>query len=330
MSSILTRFSNYNLNFLTIFVLGFIVVYNAFFWYQSRNDLKNDVIFDISSVTLIAGAIVARILGMLNHIGDYQGLSWGILPVSEVDGVIQLFADPPWIFVKYFDNNTLFLGIVLGIVIGILFIYLNSNKAKSYLALFDRVVVSYLSSIWILLMGLFLFGAYKGVISDSAFAISYDDGVSRIPVVLLQVVVVFVLLIISIVFKQRKSKNGLFSSIFLVVYGLFELFFQFLKEDHNSELFGVMNLYQFIAIILIVAGIYLFITVTQINIFKTKEKVLPIGVRRTHKVKRIPTGNSPSSFAISFADIGTNVSDELTVKEKMNQTVKKLRRRIAK
>ncbi|KXK26608.1 MAG: Prolipoprotein diacylglyceryl transferase [candidate division WS6 bacterium OLB20] len=241
-----------------LFIVLFFFSYVLLFWMVSRQTLKTNTIFDISIITLLIAIACGRILGMLSNMQEYLEPGWSLLPVSETDGAIRIAAQLPWSFIRLTDGNLSYIGIFLGLVLGMIFIYQNSNQRKTVYVLFDKLIVSYAIASVFLLLGIFLHGADIGARADAGLVITYPDGTTRYPIQLIQIGLTAIFLVLIYVLNALgRLKAGLAASIYFLLFGVSEFMLRTLAAQYTPGLYGVIDYYQLVALILAAVGIIL-------------------------------------------------------------------------
>jgi len=131
MYQVLFNTGDFSFQTLYLFIVLFFLSYVLIFWTVTRDTLKQNTIFDIALITLVVGIVSARLLGMASSLQEYLEAGWSLLPVSEIDGTIFIAAQLPWSFIRFIDGNMSYIGLFLGLVLGMIFIYQNSNQKMS-------------------------------------------------------------------------------------------------------------------------------------------------------------------------------------------------------
>lgn len=335
MKPVLYTIGEYNISSLLVFSVLFVFVYIYGIWYSSKKDLKVEAIFDIGFLTLIFGVVFARLIGIGMNYDTYLERGFSLFPISEVFGRTEYFYALPWSFITFGDGNLSYIGLFLGLVVGLLFIYLNSNKQKSILQLVDRVVLIYAGSSLLLLIGIFLSGTNLGGESTNIISIQYSDGVSRYPLQLLQIFIAVITIVVFFLFRTKLKKYGLFSSIFLIVFGVSELILRLLSDGYSSNIFNTFDFYQVVSVLITVVGIFLLTNITGFNILNIKSKKTAESLTVKEKIRirreRLKSNtNSPSRFAVSFADRGESIDGDLSKKENISRKINTIKRRLSK
>jgi prolipoprotein diacylglyceryltransferase len=101
-------------------------------------------------------------------------------------------------------------------------------------------------------LGCICAGCCRGLPTNSGFAISYSDGVPRVPVTPLELAFHVSLLALFLTLYRAGKLRGRLFALYLVVYGMFRCATEPLRE--TPKLVGSLSLYQCFALLLIAAG----------------------------------------------------------------------------
>lgn len=315
MNPVLFKIGVFEVHTIFVAVLLFVLIFTLSFWSLSRKDLKNNPIFDIAVLTLIAALICSRLLGVLTNLEYYLSRGWSLFPFTEEGTTIQFFYKMPWMLLRLHDGNFVFIGVFLGMVIGLLFIYQNSNQKKTVYGLFDKLTLSYALASIFLLLGIYASGTSLGIQSDSAIAASVN-GVQRLPLQILQIVEVAVFLILYVLLRVLKLKrDGLLTFCFMITYGIGEFIIRKYSEGYTAEFFSKFDYYQLIALAISLMGLFVGLVLLNIRIPFPKFS----GRRKTdiehrgslaRQSRRNVNLENPNRFVLSFSDRLKRTRDE--------------------
>jgi len=296
----------------TVFVgaLLFILVYLFMFWTLSRKDLKNNSIFDIAFITLFTGLLGARLLGMISKGASYLEKGWSFLPLTDSEDKtrIELFRSLPWSFFRFNDSNFVFVGLFLGIVIGLLIIYQNSNQKKGIFILFDRIVVTYAFAVLFLLAAIQYAGISRGIAVENFLLV---DREGRYALQLIRIIVIAVFLLVY-VFSRKKlfRKEGSATVIFMLIYGVSEFILRGLAEGYAASILGRVDYYQAIVLAILTAAVFFALPLFEIRIklpFARNKRVTERElIIEPERIVRRPAqqgiSNNPNRFMQSFSE----------------------------
>lgn len=333
MNPILFTVGGYSVGTMLLLSLVFTFAFVFFFWMVSRKDLKNDTIYDIAFITIGISFLCARIIAFIDSFSDYSVNGWSFFPFSEINGQTLLLEHLPWSFFAFNDGHFSYIGIIIGLIVGVIFLYLNSNRSKSILLLFDRIIISYTASSIFLFVGMILAGLDLGKPTDSSVFdfINYGDGINHFPIQVFQILFMFVLLILFIVIKRRTHRNGVVASLFLFLVGLFELILRSNVDGYSGTILNTFDLYQLIALVILLFGLLLGVNVYQVNIFKTnidgelKDRNKLIGSEKDVRGNSINT----SRFAVSYANRKGDYEADFTPREKVSKGINTIKRKLS-
>lgn len=289
MFQVLFNSGDFSIQTVYVFILLFLISYVLIFWTVTRDTLKQNTIFDITLITLIIGIVSARLLGMLASLQEYLEAGWSLLPVSEIDGTIAIAAQLPWSFIRLIDGNVSYIGLFLGLVLGMIFIYQNSNQKKTVYILFDQLFVSYAIASIFLLIGIFMHGADIGAREESGLLLTYPDGTMRYPIQLMQIgLTILFLLLVWVLRSSGKLKPGLIASSYLIMFGISEFLLRTLTAQYSASLYGVVDLYQLVALVLTASGVILAVTLA---LPERSTRQIPQRQALREPIQQPPSGN---------------------------------------
>lgn len=243
-----------------VFIFVFFVAYILSFWLFTRKDLKANTIFDIAFLNIISAVISSRLLGMLLNLETYLERGVGLLPLNETSEGLRLLHQLPWSFFRFNDGNFSYIGIFLGLVIGMLIIYKNSNQKKTVFLLFDKLVLSYAFANLFLLIGLFIHGYAAGELTESILGIRYADGTVRYSIQLIQFSIITIFLVFSgLTWRVFANKQGMLSIIFFLIFSVSELYLRTITANYQPSFYEMLDYHQLIAVVVFFVGLILLI-----------------------------------------------------------------------
>lgn len=154
-----------------------------------------------------------------------------------------------------------FHGGLIGVILSALFF----TKAKKFdfFTLTDMLVLTAPIGLGLGRIGNFINGELYGRISDVPWAMIFPEGgpLPRHPSQLYEATLEGFVLFVALWFlKDKFSKSGMLSSIFLVLYGVFRFFIEFFREPDPQigYILGLFTMGQILCSIMILSGMVLF------------------------------------------------------------------------
>ena len=148
-------------------------------------------------------------------------------------------------------------------------------KRKGLNTLFLLDVIACVSPIGIFLgrIANFINGELYGKVTDHTFGIIFPRGgeLPRHPSQLYEAffegLILFIILNCLFFFTNLKSKSGIISSLFLILYGIFRFFIETLREPdtHIGLLWNLLSMGQLLCVPMIASGIVLLVYVKKLN-----------------------------------------------------------------
>jgi prolipoprotein diacylglyceryltransferase len=185
-----------------------------------------------------------------------------LLVVTFVFGIlgaklVVLMGDKLWPAHDLDDGwRTILFGSGRSIVGGLLFGHVASEIARHFIGYTappnDRLAAAVCFSVALGRVGCALAGCCRGVPWDGPLALTYDDGVARFPIPLLELVFNLALGVVFVALERRRILYGRLFSTYLVVYGVFRFFTEPLRVTPKA-LFG-FSVYQAFCVALVVVG----------------------------------------------------------------------------
>lgn len=314
---------------LLIFLLIFIIAFTFIFWrINSVKYLKNDVIFDISIITTLLAIFFGRLVAYISNISSNINLSWSILPVASIDDKTVWFKTLPWQLFDFSDLQFSYIGLILGILIGMLFLYIQSNKKKSLLAVLDRIIIAAIFSLIFVVWGIDFLKIDTGRILASNSGLFGLMGFTIFPVALIRISTILIIMIFYLINRKKNRSEGRLSSLFLLILGISEAYIASQLNGYTSEVLGMLNIYQVFCFSVILVGLLFFLN----SIPPIKRTALNTGSIPRRNFIQNKNNISPASFSLSFANNKNNnaLSGDLTKKEKFTKTINSFKRKIAK
>lgn len=107
-------------------------------------------------------------------------------------------------------------------------------------------------------LGCLFAGCCRGLPYQSWFSITYSDGIPRHPEPLYEIIFQISVGILFIFLLKRKFWEGLLFSFYLILYGVFRFFSEFVRETPKF-IQGYYSMYQVFSLIILVMGIVEFV-----------------------------------------------------------------------
>lgn len=215
-------------------------------------------------VTLFAVAKKKSIDGKFTDFVFYNGLvsiAVGFGSAAVFQAVYDYIEDPSAGF--HFNGGLTFIGGLIGGAICFLLIY--AFYRRKYTARLYQVISILPCSILIAhafgRVGCFFAGCCYGKETDSFLGVQFPDLPNPVhPTQLYEAAFLFVMFAICLYLVIKKDfKHNL--SIYLITYGIFRFFLEYLRDDHRGALVGSISPSQFWSFLMIVAGVAVFFIV---------------------------------------------------------------------
>ena len=215
-------------------------------------------------VTLFAVSKKKSIDGKFTDFVFYNGLvsiAVGFGSAAVFQAVYDYIEDPSAGF--HFNGGLTFIGGLIGGVICFLLIY--AFYRRKYTARLYQVISILPCSILIAhafgRVGCFFAGCCYGKETDSLLGVQFPDLPNRVhPTQLYEAAFLFVMFAICLYLVIKKDFKHNFS-IYLITYGIFRFFLEYLRDDHRGALVGSISPSQFWSLLMIVAGVAVFFIV---------------------------------------------------------------------
>ena len=197
----------------------------------------------------------------------YNGLvsiAVGFGSAALFQAVYDYIEDPSAGF--HFNGGLTFIGGLIGGVICFLLIY--AFYRRKYTARLYQIISILPCSILIAhafgRVGCFFAGCCYGKETDSFLGVQFPDLPNPVhPTQLYEAVFLFVMFAICLYLVIKKDfKHNL--SIYLITYGIFRFFLEYLRDDHRGTFVGSISPSQFWSLLMVVAGVAVFFVVRRI------------------------------------------------------------------
>ena len=218
-------------------------------------------------VTLFAVAKKKSIDGKFTDLVFYNGLvsiAVGFGSAAVFQAVYDYIEDPSAGF--HFNGGLTFIGGLIGGVICFLLIY--AFYRRKYTARLYQVISILPCSILIAhafgRVGCFFAGCCYGKETDSLLGVQFPDLPNPVhPTQLYEAAFLFVMFAICLYLVIKKDfKHNL--SIYLITYGIFRFFLEYVRDDHRGAFVGAISPSQFWSLLMVVAGVVVFFIVRHI------------------------------------------------------------------
>ncbi len=298
------KIQGYNISLVLLGILIFVILFLFTFWILTEKRGKSIDSFDISWISLFFGFIISRIFAVFNNFEFYFQGGGSIINI--------------------FDKNFLYVGLFAGILFASFLIFKKTNKEKDLYKYLEKVVISYIVAVIPLLILVLLAGKMQGLIVSGNLALTYEDGVTRMPLNIFRVSYNFLFLLIwSVVGRQAKSK-GSWGLIYLLIFGGIEFILRFFSNGYNQKILGLIDLSQLGFLIIALIGVLLLLSYYNLRVFniQSKPEISQEVIRRKFNERQVVRGNQTNSqkerFSLSYSNIQDNVNNsELNMQEKL-------------
>lgn len=223
----------------------FIGIYCFSIYQQLRGKLDPNRIFDHIFKSIILMVLIARILAIINNPNLYLN-------------------DPGSIF-KLDDGKFFYPGMIFGLVLNVFFLSPIIAKKLGYLNLLDIGVKAYAYSVLWLLLGYFLSARIIGITYEGTFTIQYLDGIPRFPYAPIQIIYNLAAILILTIWHRKGVKGGVISAVYIMLFTAVEFILRFFANGFEPVIIGMIDLYQFIYLILLIFSILVFLRINQIQ-----------------------------------------------------------------
>ena len=172
---------------------------------------------------------------------------------------------------KVWEGGMSFHGAMVGIIMSIGWFSFKNNK--SFFDLTDIICLVSPIGIFFGRIANFINGELYGKVTDHTFGIIFPRGgeLPRHPSQLYEAffegLILFIILNCLFFFTNLKSKLGIISSLFLILYGIFRFSIETLREPdaHIGLLWNLLSMGQLLCVPMIASGIVLLVYVKKLN-----------------------------------------------------------------
>lgn len=191
-----------------------------------RQNIKAEVVFNLSLIVVIAGVIGARIFYVATNLGDY-------------------LSNPSEIIMLQHGGLSWFGGLILGSIAGIAYV---KNKKLPVLKMLDLLVPFVALAQSIGRIGCLLNGCCFGKVSEFGFYFPVHNKV-LIPTQLYSSLILLFIFIFLRVLQDKPHVQGQVFFAYLVLYSLKRFFIEFWRADNPIVIFN-LTLFQVLSIVL--------------------------------------------------------------------------------
>lgn len=310
--SVLAFDTKISFSFVGFFIFCLIFLFSVYKIF--KNDLDPYTRFDLGFKTLLGMLVVSRVLAVINNLGLYES-DWS-----------QIF--------NLLDGKFLYSGLVLGIITIVVFFNGKINRKIGYLYTLDRLLISFIYSIVFLILGMALDGRIMGIVNYGGFGFSYADGLTRFPVVLIQIAYNIFCMVLFVLLVKLKEKRGLISAIYLITFSAIEFILRYFSANYEPVFFNLFDLYQIVSLIIIVVSIFFIISLnknTNGNLLERKTQT-DGNIQRAqfdideYKRRKL---TAKEMFSMSYSSIGKDNQELLPTKGRVSSWYKAMKRSTA-
>ncbi len=222
--------------------IGIILGYAVLQHRARKNDLKDDMIFNLAFLSVISGIVGAKLLFIITQIKN--------------------ILDNPGLILKISDGFVVYGGLIAGILAG--YVYCRKYRLN-FFELFDLVIPSVALAQGFGRIGCFLAGCCYGHETDGPLAIVFHqsefapNGVRLVPTQLISSGLDFLNFFVLIVLSKRKKFHGQIAGLYIVFYSIGRFILEFFRGDLIRGTIGGISTSQFISILLFLGGGALFL-----------------------------------------------------------------------
>lgn len=175
---------------------------------------------------------------------------------AVINDIGLLFSDPALFFGRYINAGLVFYGGLLGAVAGAI-IYAKQYKAALWPCFAVLIpIVPLVHAVG--RIGCFMAGCCYGIETDSVFGITAADGISRLPVQLIESAVNLLLFaVLSAVSYNRRGGGMMVTGLYFIMYAAARFALEFFRGDAARGFIGVLSVGQAVSILIFAAGICL-------------------------------------------------------------------------
>lgn len=251
------------------------------------NDIKiGPVTFHMYGIMIAIGFIAALIMCIKR--GKKQGLNediiYGILYCAIIGGFLgcrllyyiveipNIIKDPSILW-DFKNGFVVYGGIIGGIIAS--FIYIR-HKKEDFLKYFDLVMPAVALAQGFGRIGCFFAGCCYGAETDSRFHIVFKNSqfapnnVQLVPTQVISSIGDFAIAALLVWYSHKTKVKGRVAAGYLVLYGIGRFLVEFLRDDYRGSI-GIFSTSQIISVIVVIAGIILYIWAGKRNVTNMSE-----------------------------------------------------------
>lgn len=284
----------------------FVIIYLVVFYTSLYKKYDPYSIFDHVFKTLIIAVIISRSLAIVNNLDRYVNDPLSIFLLTD-----QMFFYP---------------GILLGVITSSMFF---SNKMAGkigYMYLLDLTLRAYVISSVFLLLGFSLNGRISGVTYEGPIALMYQDGIKRFPYGFIQVIYNLISIFILFLLSRSSLKHGIPTAVYIIIFSGIEFILRFFSSEFIPVLLGVIDLYQFIYLVLLVFSILIFLRINQVQNINFTDNSEDIPLERI-RISRSEKVSAKDVFSLSYNSIESKNESTLTAGEKLKNWYRGMKRK---
>lgn len=237
--------------------IGVIAAYKVAEYRAKKNNLNQELIFDLTMWCFVGGMIGARLLFYLTQMKE-------------------IMSDPLDVLLSP-DGFVVYGGIIGGIFSGYLF---TKKRKVNFLKYFDLTMPSIALAQGFGRLGCFLAGCCYGKETGSHFSLVFPEssyapsGVPLIPTQLISSFLDFIHFFVLVFLSKRVKSDGQVAGYYLVFYSGGRFILEFFRGDIARGSIGVLSTSQFISIFLFILGVAIVIA----RQFMAEKKTVEVAV----------------------------------------------------
>jgi len=219
-----------------------------------KQGLDADLIFDVGMISLLVGLISSKLLYIVLDMPNIirKGALWSSLIGS---------------------GYVVYGGLIGGVLTGLLLL---RRKKAPFLPYFDLAAPSIAIAQAFGRLGCLVAGCCYGFTTDTRLGIIYEhskiapNGVRLFPTQILSSLGNFVILFILLWYAAQKPKTGRVGALYIILYAVGRFLVEYLRNDRRGEV-GFLSLSQFISVVMLIPGIWLFVRAKSVLVEEKKE-----------------------------------------------------------
>ena len=244
---------------ITIHMYGLMIAIGVFMavtvasYRAKKQDLDDNVIFDLLVCAVIGGFLGTRVLYYLTMIPE-------------------IIADPSILW-NFKEGYVVYGGIIGGVLVS--FFYCMWKK-QPFLKYFDLVMPEVVMAQGIGRLGCFFAGCCYGSETTLPIGITYThskfapNNVSLLPTQLISCVGDLCIFVILLWYSKRKKADGCVGAMYLIIYSVGRFCIEFLRNDYRGSV-GALSTSQFISIGTFLLGIVLYVILSRRGKIKNED-----------------------------------------------------------